>query len=50
MKFKNLNDIETYENVLHVIRHDEMKKYNQILHRMRSIDAEYEVKYKIFIE
>ncbi len=43
IKFKNLNEIETYENVLQVIRHDEMKKYNKILHRMRSIDAEFEV-------
>lgn len=44
IKFKNLHDIQTYENVLQVIRHDEMKKYNKILHRMRSIDAEFEVR------
>ena len=42
MKFKNLKDIEMYDNVLYVIRHDEMKEYLNVLHRMRSIDAEYE--------
>lgn len=46
IKFHNLNDIQTYENVLQVIRHDEMKKFKKILHRMRSIDAEFEVRKK----
>lgn len=43
IKFKRLNEIQAYEDALQVIRHEEMKKYLQILHRMRSIDAEFEV-------
>ncbi|CAF0957414.1 unnamed protein product [Adineta steineri] len=42
IKFKSLNEIESYENILQVIRHDEMNNFNKILHRMRSIDAEFE--------
>jgi hypothetical protein len=41
-KLKSLNEIETYGNGLHVIKHDEMNKSKKILHQMRSIDAEFE--------
>ena len=43
IKFRTLDEIKTYQDVLQVIKNDEMNKYQQILYRMRSIDAEYEV-------
>ena len=44
MKFKTMNDIEKYQNILHHIRTVEREQYLRVLHRMRSIDAEFEVK------
>ncbi|CAF1012011.1 unnamed protein product [Rotaria sp. Silwood1] len=42
IKFKTIDEIETYRSVLQSIRQNEMTQYNKILHRMRSIDAEFE--------
>ena len=46
MKFKTIDDIQRYQDVLQTIRNDEMQRYHKILLRMRSIDAEFEVKRK----
>ncbi|CAF2417551.1 unnamed protein product [Rotaria sp. Silwood2] len=42
IKFKSIDEIETYRSVLQAIRQDEISQYNKVLHRMRSIDAEFE--------
>ncbi|CAF0847061.1 unnamed protein product [Rotaria sordida] len=42
IKFKSIDEIETYQSVLQAIKQDEMNQYNKVLHRMRSIDAEFE--------
>jgi hypothetical protein len=47
VQFQTMEEIQTFENILHIIKNDELGKYNQLLQRLRSIDAKFEVK-KIF--
>ncbi|CAF3366844.1 unnamed protein product [Rotaria socialis] len=42
IKFKTLEEIQSYQSVLQAIRHNEMNQYNKVLCRMRSIDADFE--------
>ncbi len=44
IKFETIEEFQTLENILQVIKNEELGKYNQLLHRIRSIDAEFEVK------
>jgi predicted nucleic acid-binding Zn-ribbon protein len=46
MKFKTSEEFQTFESIIQVIKHEEYPVYNRVLHRMRSIDAEFEVKQK----
>ncbi|CAF4657430.1 unnamed protein product, partial [Rotaria sp. Silwood1] len=40
VKFRNVEEFQTFENNLQIIKHDELSKYNQLLHQLRSIDIE----------
>ncbi|CAF3624454.1 unnamed protein product [Rotaria sp. Silwood1] len=44
VKFRNVEEFQTFENNLQIIKHDELSKYNQLLHQLRSIDIELKVK------
>ncbi len=44
VQFQTMEEIQTFENILHIIKNDELGKYNQLLQRLRSIDAKFEVK------
>lgn len=44
IKFETMKEFQTFENILQVIKNEELEKYNQLLHRIRSIDTEFRVK------
>ncbi|CAF4468439.1 unnamed protein product [Rotaria socialis] len=41
IKFKTLEEFETFEKFSYVLKNDELSKYNQLLHQLRSIDEEF---------
>ncbi|CAF5185882.1 unnamed protein product, partial [Rotaria magnacalcarata] len=41
IKFKTLEEFETFENFSYVLKNDELSKYNQLLQQLRSIDEEF---------
>ncbi|CAF1221360.1 unnamed protein product [Rotaria sordida] len=40
IEFKTFEEFQTFENILQIIKNDELSKYNQLLHQLRSIDVE----------
>lgn len=47
---ETIEDFQTLENILQIMKNEELGNYNRLLHRIRSIDAEFKVnKYRRFI-
>lgn len=41
--FHKIEEYQTFENLLQIMKNEELETYQRVLHRIQSIDAEFQV-------